>query len=175
MNNFCFLPLALCLVLSGCRDKSASARLDKMDIQLAKLELAVSQAKEDAYQARQENIKTLENEESNLVSTAARMEGFERRFTNAMWADLQLGQQVLLMASNYDRLTNAAARPLPMARGPAAVPAARPAAASALRAGIPATVFEAIAADAEKRFPGDYEEQVYIINEQVTAYKKLHP
>jgi hypothetical protein len=43
------------------------------------------------------------------------------------------------------------------------------------KGGIPAEIYDDIAAGAAKRFPGDYDEQVYIINQQVTAYKQLHP
>ena len=174
MKTILLIPFILSAIfLTGCRDKTESARLDKMDIQIAKLELAVSQAKEDAYQARQENIKTLEMEQTNLLSRQKEMERIDGEWTNLMGIQLRLGQEVLAIETDYERFTNSAPRTAPIARGPP--PMARPAAASALRAGIPATVYEGIAADAEKRFPGDYDEQVYIINEQVTAYKKLHP
>jgi hypothetical protein len=58
--------------------------------------------------------------------------------------------------------------PKPIARP---VTPARP---ESLKHGIPASVYDGIAADAAKRFPGDYEEQVYIINNQVESYLKLH-
>ena len=57
--------------------------------------------------------------------------------------------------------------------GPRFDSASRPA--PALRYGIPADVFQAISEKAAKDFPNDYDEQVFIINEQITAYKKLHP
>jgi hypothetical protein len=40
---------------------------------------------------------------------------------------------------------------------------------------VPEDVLAQIRADAEKQFPNDYDEQVFIINEQVTAWRKLNP
>lgn len=40
---------------------------------------------------------------------------------------------------------------------------------------VPEDVMDQIRADAEKEFPNDYDEQLYIINQQVQAWVKLHP
>lgn len=40
---------------------------------------------------------------------------------------------------------------------------------------VPDDVMAQIRADAEKQFPNDYDEQVYIINQQIEAWQKLNP
>jgi TPR repeat protein len=58
-------------------------------------------------------------------------------------------------------------------RGASSAPAAsRP---TGMKEGVPLTIYNAIAADAAKEWPGDYDMQVYVIKTQIEAYKKLHP
>jgi hypothetical protein len=44
----------------------------------------------------------------------------------------------------------------------------------AMKDGIPENIYNSIAAKAAQDWPGDYEEQAYIIRNQVQAYKNLH-
>lgn len=44
-----------------------------------------------------------------------------------------------------------------------------------LRGGVPMAVYNQIVADAQSQFPTDYDEQEYIIKQQVSAYQRLHP
>ncbi len=41
--------------------------------------------------------------------------------------------------------------------------------------GVPPEVYQQIAAEAARMFPTDYDEQIFVINKQVEAYRKLHP
>jgi hypothetical protein len=43
------------------------------------------------------------------------------------------------------------------------------------RDGIPASVYNDIVAASKHEYPEDYNMQLYYINEQVDAYRKLHP
>jgi hypothetical protein len=57
--------------------------------------------------------------------------------------------------------------------GGGAAPPAHPA--SAYYHGVPTSVYESIAAQAAKDWPNDYQMQEFTINQQIEAYKKLHP
>lgn len=45
----------------------------------------------------------------------------------------------------------------------------------ALSNGVPVVVYDQILTEATRRYPANYEMQEYIVNEQIAAYRKLHP
>jgi hypothetical protein len=172
------LPILLILSLlnAGC----GNSRMESLEKRVAVLEsnaVADRQYNETNYQAVVQTCSNLFNmtteDVTNWEHLALRLDLMTNLFAlEAEAINFQQGMnsnvETRLAALEKKTPTN---RPAAPAR--ASAPPARPAA-PALRYGIPADIFEAIAEKAAKDFPNDYDEQVFIIDEQITAYKKLH-
>lgn len=80
----------------------------------------------------------------------------------------------LMEAFDYGAPLDLANRTAPLRSG--STNASQPGVArSGMRDGVPLAVYNQIAADAERDWPGNYEMQEFRIKNQIEAYKKLHP
>ncbi len=153
-----FVPLVLTLI--GCsRAPAPDPRLDQLAARLDTLQSNVT----DLYERN-------ENRKSEFVAFRSNTIGFleTNLFLLKTFGEEQVGHDVRLMLLEA-QLTNAWARQ--NARTPQVI--YRPAAAAVGQ--IPANIVAQIRADAEQRYPTDYDMQLYIIKEQTDAWTKLHP
>jgi hypothetical protein len=78
----------------------------------------------------------------------------------------------LNIVSNLNKRLAALENPQPGSR---VATTARRNAPTEMKYGVPAAVYDKIAADAEKLYPNSYDLQVTVINMELNAYKELHP
>ncbi len=138
-------------LLSGC-SKQSDPRLADLEKRLAKAEynLRLCETNDFALQA-QVDITT-----RYMQDTAALMQK-----TMTLATNLQTGMAQLLALTNS---------PVPAVQRTAR--ALSPAKTSN---GIPADVYKTIRAEAERRYPKDWDMQEFVVGQQIEAYRKLHP
>ncbi len=168
--------LLLCLLNSGCRD----ARMQSLEKRVALLESNADfdrQYNQTNYQAVAETCSNLFNMTTEDVTNWEHLALRLDLMTNLFALEAQAMHFQQGVNSNVETRLAALEKKTPTNRlaAPARASAPPRAPAPALRYGIPADVFQAISEKAAKDFPNDYDEQVFIIDEQITAYKKLHP
>lgn len=155
-----FALCALC-VLCGCN--RPDPRIAKLEARIAGLENEVRTNVTDLLERNQFRKDAI----SNIIEIVKDM--------NSELSDHQVVLNELktdglpILYQLRDSLTNQPKR----ANYYAPTPAAKPT--PAMKSGIPLDIYNAIAADARRRYPVDFDMQVFIINQQVEAYKKLHP
>ena len=172
------LPIFLILSLlnAGC----GNSRMQSLEKRVAALEsnaVADRQYNETNYQAVVETCSNLFNMTTEDVTNWEHLALRVDLMTNLFALEGAAMEVQQVMNSNLETRLAALEKKTPTNRPAAPARASTPprAPAPALRYGIPTGVFEAIAEKAAKDFPNDYDEQVFIIDEQITAYKKLHP
>jgi hypothetical protein len=155
----------ICLVglLAGCADKRGEAA---RDARLAKLEAQVAE------------LRTQSDSQWGYLTNLAEItqNGF---VTNAMGiAEISILQAEEM--ANYNTLKEAITnlmvystnRPKQVVYYPAATAPERRV---GVKAGVPLDIYDKIAADAAREWPGNYQMQAYSIKSQIQSYKKLHP
>lgn len=167
MKIFTLICIVCGQAVCGCGNASSEkqileiqSRLDRLEVRLDKINANNASNFDNLLSLDQDAARIAERMHTNEESLDRRMDLLA--MSGKLQAALYSNFMDRLDALERGRPTNRVAMPIRTVPQP-------------LRYGIPSDVYDGIAADAAKRFPGDYDEQVYIINEQVTAYKKLHP
>lgn len=148
--------LMVAALVAGCSDKHNEEVIRKLERRVAQLE-------EDQAVALADLKKT-------VLETMKEGQVLFREMTNAQFQYeghlmAEIKNQVGLQVARLDAARNAPG-------GVTQRAVVRPVA-PAIKAGIPAEVYDQIAADASKRWPADFEMQEYIIKNQVESYLKL--
>ena len=160
--------VGLALTVSGCGHKP-----DARDAKITKLEARLSEL-ETHQQGLSDSL-------TNLLGIVEQMNTESKKAMTELMA-LELKQRdnweaiQPFIAALQTALTNPPAKQVAAPRTYVAPPqaVARPNY-GATRDGVPIAVYNQIAADAVKEWPGDYRMQAYSIKNQIEAYRKLHP
>lgn len=161
------IMLGTVLILSGCGRKP-----DARDAKIAKLEARLSE-----IEARQQG---LSDGFTNLLGIVEQMNTKSKQaMTELMALELKQRDNWEAMQPFIDAMQTALTNPPPKQVAPPRTVIAQPQTAARpnygpTRDGVPIAVYNQIAADAVKRWPREYDMQVYEIERQVEAYRKLN-
>jgi len=160
------ISMVLLIVLAGCEDKAEKKKVEALELKVSHLESMVSN----------HNNRTMDIL-SNMNSVSLRIAGMA--FTNSqaianvdakyerLWADVVTNELTVLGDIAKSLETNQPTKS-------STTPQPRRTAVPAMKEGIPLEIYNQIAAEAAKDWPGDYRMQVSRIEHEVEAYKKLH-
>lgn len=161
------LALPLLILMAGCKpDAKTEARLKVMEQRQQNL-------REDLIALNQivDRLTTLAKEANDANMTSmSEMQMNTKRMVNLL-VDLQA--EVDAVRATNEMLLGARARAM-AANAPRTV-APSSSVYTQTRDGVPVAIYNQIAADAVKKWPGDFEMQAYEVKNQVGAYRKLHP
>lgn len=158
------VTLLAALLGAGCSDRDAARRIDRLEQQVAELhaERAERNQKFDKRMAYlDEFAKQLAAEARDSTKRVER----EASAIDPAWrTEMQIevaAQFEVFARTNLNKPGQLAARPAQAARPDAA------------KRGVPAGVYDQIAAEAARKWPGNFEMQEYTIGNQIEAYQKL--
>jgi outer membrane murein-binding lipoprotein Lpp len=143
-------------LLCGCSNKLQDQQIAALEQKRFELESRIGKMEQDLAQL-QVFQKTQLGTNSILLSEA---DNARSTFTNMDSAINRLDDLVRSTASKFS--------------APYIAAAAKPKVVTTAN-GVPEPVYQQIAAAAAKDYPGDYSTQAYVIDNQIKAYKKLHP
>jgi len=148
----------------GCSHKP-----DARDAKIAKLESRVSELEvrcdglKDSFTNLLSVCQKMNAEDSESMVKIAALVQKDQDDMEAKWEAL-----IPMLAALTNPLPRQATAPRPY------YPAQPQPSAYATKDGVPIAVYNQIAAEAARRYPTDYDMQVFVIKEQVEAYLKLH-
>lgn len=167
------MMMALAAMLSGCSQKSEIQRLERKIVELAEL----------GEQQRSNFLAYLEFQQASS-SNSYRITRLDNQWREGMSAlNEELNRDIKALAESLDdRVATEVRRALVELRAQAGqrvaggvAPQAAPRPPVAMREGVPLTIYNQLAADAEREYPGDFRMQAYTLKGQLESYRKLHP
>jgi hypothetical protein len=167
MKIFAVICIVCGQVLCGCGNASSErqitelqSRFDRMEVRLDKINANNASNFDGIYSINQDMERLIERLNTNQVNLAARVDllALEGRLQGAIYSNFTERLDALEKAKPTNRMAG------PIRSAPVT-----------LKAGIPAGIYDQIHAEAERKWPGDFDMQAYDIEKQVDAYKKLHP
>jgi len=166
MKTF-IVMVGLVLAVSGCGHKpdTRDAKITKLEARLSELE-AHQQGLSDSFTNLLGIVERMNTESKKAMTELMALELTQRDNWEAMQPFIEALQA----------LTNPPPKQVAAPRTVVAQPqtVARPNY-GATKDGVPIAIYNQIAADAAKEWPGDYRMQAYTIKNQTEAYRKLHP
>lgn len=157
--------IAAAVFAAGCNQNP-----DPRDAKITKLEARVSEM-EARYQG-------LNDAFTNLLGVVQQMSVKDEHVLSQLQAIVLQQQDGLqrLVGEMHTLLTN---QPSKQVAAPRYVPGqpqpvTRPGY-GATRDGVPLAIYNEIAAEAARKFPANYDMQVFVIQDEIKAYRKLHP
>lgn len=170
-----YFIFAVSAVLCGCARKAGDLeqRVQRLESKVTNL---VSIA-EDLVKASAEQNSDVQKLGTNLI------QWMQARGNQAdavqTWVESALAEHdtrvKLLVAEELDRQLQARAAQFKAGTRPTPAPVGATRAAEPLRDGVPVSVYNQIAAEAAKEWPGNFTMQEWEIRHQIEAYRKLHP
>ena len=155
--------LLLAVALCGCGD---SKRVSELNQRVVKLEDSVHAWELVAAEQTRFNKTTMETLR-RLVASSAEMQTNLAGFDSGLETiHAKLKEVINQVVSNRPPVNSISAR------SPQATRTIQP---IGLKSGVPAAIYDKIAADAAREWPGDFSMQKYTIGRQVEAYQKINP
>lgn len=163
MKPLLYIFVAACLLV-GCTKPDA-----KLEARVKKLEQSVVDLVELEKKSGLEQIEFLNKMHTNELASSADFKAFRK-------ANEDYLKVILAQVENHGHILDdhaTAIEALKQQRPTSTAAAAR--VSIATKSGVPVAVYNQIAAEAARRYPTDYDMQVFVIKQQIEAYLKLHP
>jgi hypothetical protein len=158
------MKLIVTILTAGALAVGCSHRPDERDAKIAKLETRLTdlESRYDGLNSRFTNLLDIvKQENAENIEASSKLEAAMKE-QNEHWNSL-----LRLFAG----LTNTTARQVTASRY---APVQPQVSSYATKDGVPIAVYNQITAEAARRYPTDYDMQVFVIKEQTEAYRKLH-